>query len=191
MFAKSGSRGVDVARAILTQSGIHDVEITEIEGHLTDHYDPGNKTLALSSENYHSSSLAAMGVAAHEAGHAIQHKVGYRALKFRMQLIPITHIASQILPIALICGIVMHSVGLVRLAAVVYIALALFQLVTLPVEFDASRRARKHLASMGFITKHEIPGIKNMLNAAGLTYVAAFVSSVAYLIHLFLSSKEK
>lgn len=190
VHSRGGITGVEAASAIMRKAGINDVDIVEIRGHLTDHYDPVNKRLALSSENYRGSSLAALGVAAHEAGHAIQHKVGYKALQLRMSLIPITNIASSLLPFVIFGGLIFGMLGLLKLGVLVYLVLTVFQLITLPVEFDASRRARLELAGLGIISRDEEVGVTQTLNAAGWTYVAAFVASLANLIYLFLHSRN-
>ncbi len=188
-YAAVGSRsritGREAAKYVMQKAGIDDVEITSTSGHLTDHYDPTNKKLVLSEENYNGTSLAALGVAAHEAGHAIQHKVGYSMLKLRMSLVPITTFASQILPFVIIGGLFFHMLGLVKLGVAVYLILTVFQLVTLPVEFDASRRAKIELQSLGIIDGEERSGVSATLDAAAWTYVAAFVASLGNLIYLF------
>ncbi|MEZ5276371.1 MAG: zinc metallopeptidase [Opitutaceae bacterium] len=180
--------GREAAEAVMAKAGIRDVEIIPIRGHLTDHYDPLNKRLALSEENYRGTSLAALGVAAHEAGHAIQHKVGYKALKARMTLVPITQISSQILPIVMIGGLFFGGIGGIMLdvGIMCYFVLTIFQLITLPVEFDASRRAKAELVGLGILSRDEMPGVSQTLNAAALTYVAAFVSSLMNLLYLIL-----
>jgi len=188
--SRGGIRGCEAASAVMRNAGITDVEIVEIPGKLTDHYDPTHKRLALSRDNYRGTSLAALGVAAHEAGHAIQHKVGYKALKLRMSLIPITTFASKLLPFVLIGGFIFGMLGLIKLGILVYLVLTIFQLVTLPVEFDASKRARLQLAGLGIIEADEQAGVSQTLNAAGWTYVAAFVSSLANLIYLFMISRN-
>jgi uncharacterized protein len=178
--------GAEAAQAVMHQAGIRDVTIVTVRGHLTDHYDPIHKRLALSEENYHGTSLAALGVAAHEAGHAIQHKAGYAALQARMALVPVTQIASQILPLVMIGGLFFRGFGpmLLNLGILVYFILTIFHLVTLPVEFDASRRAKQQLVSLGILSRDEMPGVSETLSAAALTYVAAFVGSLAYLLYL-------
>lgn len=176
--------GREAAEAVMARAGIHDVEITEIGGHLTDHYDPTNKRLALSSENYRGTSLAALGVSAHEAGHAIQHKVGYSMLKTRMALVPVTQISAKLLPLVIIGGFFFHITGLINLGIMVYGVLTLFHMVTLPVEFDASRRAKVELVGLGIVDKDEMPGVSETLNAAALTYVAAFLGSLLNLLWL-------
>ena len=180
--------GREAAEAVMAKAGIRNVEIVPIRGHLTDHYDPMRKRLALSEENYRGSSLAAIGVAAHEAGHAIQHKVGYKALKARMALVPITQISSQILPIVMIGGLFFGGIGgiFIEVGIVCYFVLTAFHLITLPVEFDASRRAKVELVSLGILSRDEMPGVNQTLNAAALTYVAAFLSSLMNLIWLVL-----
>ena len=185
--------GREAAEAVMARAGITDVEIASTDGHLTDHYDPINKRLVLSEENYRGTSLAALGVAAHEAGHAIQHKIGYSMLKLRMALVPAPNIVTRALPIVMIAGFFLAS-GLtgmmLDIAILCYAVLAFFQFVTLPVEFDASRRARVELVGLGIIDRDEMPGVTATLNAAALTYVAAFVSSLMYLLYLLNSRRE-
>jgi len=176
--------GREAAEAVMARAGIHDVEITEIGGELTDHYDPTHKRLALSSANYRGTSLAALGVSAHEAGHAIQHKIGYAMLKTRMALVPITQISAKLLPLVIFGGFFFRMTGFINLGIGVYAVLTLFHLVTLPVEFDASRRAKKELVGLGIVDSDEMPGVSATLNAAALTYVAAFLSSLLNLLWL-------
>jgi len=193
-WAQVGSRsrisGREAAAYVLRAADIHDVDIVSTPGHLTDHYDPRNKRLVLSEENYHGHSLAALGVAAHEAGHAIQDKVKYPALQLRMSLVPITGMASQLLPFVLIGGFVFGMLGAVYLGIAVYLILTIFQLITLPVEFDASKRAKEQLLGLGILEQNEMVGVSKTLNAAALTYVAAFVASLANLIYLFLLARR-
>jgi uncharacterized protein len=177
--------GREAAAAVMQRAGIDDVEIVEIPGHLTDHYDPLNRRLCLSSENYRGTSLAALGVATHESGHAIQHKVGYRALQARMALVPATQFASNLLPLIMVGGFFFGLGGmLLDLGIVIYAILSLFQLITLPVEFDASRRAKVELVQLGILDRDEMPGVNETLNAAALTYVAAFVTALMHLLWL-------
>jgi len=164
----------------MARAGISDVEITMTGGHLTDHYDPLSKRLVLSEENYRGTSLAALGVAAHEAGHAIQHKVGYSMLHLRMALVPATNIVTRAIPIVMLASFFLAtrlSGMLLDVAILCYAVLAFFQLVTLPVEFDASRRAKVQLVELGILDRDEMPGVNQTLNAAALTYLAAFISS--------------
>ena len=188
--SRSRVTGREAAAYVMRSAGIDDVNIVAIRGHLTDHYDPVHKRLALSEENYRGTSLAALGVAAHEAGHAIQHKVGYKALQFRMALIPITNFASRLLPFVIIGGFFFGILGLIKLGIFVYLVLTVFQLVTLPVEFDASRRAKAQLPNLGIVDPSEIPGVSKTLDAAGFTYVAAFIASLGNLLYLFALSRR-
>jgi Zn-dependent membrane protease YugP len=177
--------GREAAEAVMARAGITDVDIVEIPGHLTDHYDPLNKRLCLSSENYRGTSLAALGVATHESGHAIQHKVGYRALQARMVLVPVTQFTSNLLPLIMVGGFFFGFGGLLLdLGIIVYAVLSLFQLITLPVEFDASRRAKVELVGLGILDRDEMPGVNETLNAAALTYVAAFITALMHLLWL-------
>lgn len=189
--AQIGSRGRitgrEAAQAVMAHAGITDVEIVATEGHLTDHYDPLNKRLVLSEENYRGTSLAALGVAAHEAGHAIQHKEGYAMLHFRMALVPATQLVSGILPFVILASwfLVRGLTGIVLDVAIIcYAVLSLFQLITLPVEFDASRRAKVQLVNLGILDRDEMPGVNQTLDAAALTYVAAFISALLNLLYL-------
>src|ERR1044072_4312699 len=153
--------GREAAEAVMTRAGINDVEITQTEGHLTDHYDPLNKRLVLSHENSRGTSLAALGVAAHEAGHAIQHKVGYSMLHFRMALVPATNFVSRVLPVVMLVGFLFARAlsGMLLDAAILcYAVLTVSELATLPVEFDASRRAKVQLVELGILDRDEMPG---------------------------------
>ncbi len=185
--SRGGITGREAAQAVMNQAGIYDVQIEETSGHLTDHYDPLHKRLVLSSENYRGTSLAALGVAAHEAGHALQHKVGYKMLNFRMALVPATRIVSGLLPF-IILGSWFLARGLTGMmldvAIICYAVLSLFQLITLPVEFDASRRAKVQLVNLGILDRDEMPGVNQTLDAAALTYVAAFISALLNLLYL-------
>ncbi len=182
--------GREAAQAVMASAGIHDIEIVRVEGQLTDHFDPSERRLALSEHNYDGTSLAALGVAAHEAGHAIQQKVGYSLMNFRQVLVPATKISSGASQLLIIAGIVMGAKGLggifLTLGAVALAVICLFQLVTLPVEFDASNRAKAQLVTLGILDRDEMPGVNETLDAAALTYVAAFVASLGSLIHILL-----
>ena len=188
--SRGGITGREAARAVMQSAGINDVEIVQCHGTLTDHYDPTNKRLALSEANYSGHSLAALGVAAHEAGHAIQHKQAYAPLNLRMSLVPITTIASQLLPFAIFGGFFLfHSPILINLGIAIYLVLTVFQLVTLPVEFDASKRAKAQLVNLGIIGRDELVGVNKTLDAAAYTYVAAFITSLGWLLYLILSRR--
>lgn len=185
--AASGITGAEAAYQILQKAGIHDVEIVEHNEMLGDHYDPMNKRLVLSTQNYHGSSLAALGVSAHECGHAIQHKIAYAPLHWRMMAVGVTNFASQIvmwLPIlGMFTGFVSGKLGL-TIMAIGWGIIMLFNLITLPVEFDASRRAKAILGGMGFIREgEEATGVRKTLDAAAFTYVAAFITSFAYFLY--------
>lgn len=192
MRAHSNMSGADAAREVLAAAQIDDVEVVEINGMLGDHYDPAHKRLCLSSDVYRTPSVAALGIAAHEAGHAIQHARAYAPLKARMALVPVTMFASQLLPFIILGGFFFHIAGLIKLGVLVYGALAVFQLVTLPVEFDASRRAKIVLQEMGIITAGpEAVGVNRVLDAAALTYVAAFVAALGNLLYLLLIARGR
>lgn len=190
VLSKGRITGAEAAQAVMEQAGIHNVEIVAIEGKLTDHYDPVNRRLALSKDNYYGTSLAALGVAAHEAGHAIQHKQAYAPLQWRSALIPVTNISCQLLPFVIFGGFFLNIFGLVKLAVWIYLILAIFQLVTLPVEFDASARAKKILVNLSIIEHDESRGVCETLNAAAFTYVAAFIASLGQLAYYVLLSRR-
>ena len=181
-----GMTGAQAAEYILNQNGIYDVEVRHIKGNLTDNFNPKNKTINLSDSVYNSTSIAAVGVAAHEAGHAVQHALNYKPIRIREMIIPVTQIGSWLyLPIILV-GFIFSSQYLVNLGILLFSTLAIFQLVTLPVEFNASSRAIDTLEGSGILYGEEITGAKKVLRAAALTYVAALVSSLAQLLRLVL-----
>ncbi len=188
--SRGGITGREAAEAVIRSAGITDVKIIEVPGELTDHYNPMTKELALSAHNYHGSSLAALGVAAHEAGHAIQHKVGYSMMTIRQTLAPATQIAAGVSNFVMIAGIFLISTAiggkLLLVGAIALAVICLFQFVTLPVEFDASRRAKQQLVGLGILDRDEMGGVNQTLDAAALTYVAAFVASLGSLLHILL-----
>lgn len=182
--------GAEVAARILAANGIYDVQIYEGNQPMGDHYDPLHKRLVLSPDNFRGASTAAVGVAAHECGHAVQHKMAYAPLNWRMAAVGMTTFASQIvfwLPlVGMFTGILSRYTGLM-IMAVAWGIIMLFNLITLPVEFDASARAKKILAQMGFIRgSQEAAAVNRVLDAAALTYVAAFVMSLVYLLYFLL-----
>ena len=181
-----GMSGAEAAREILDRAGLHSVPVNAVPGHLTDHYDPLKKALFLSQENFHGRSIAAVGVAAHEAGHALQHQVAYAPLKLRMALVPITGFATQATFFLFLLYAFLGAVGFAMAGVVIYGIVTFFQLVTLPVEWDASRRAKQQLLAMGIVQRDEAGAVNKVLNAAGLTYVAAMVTSLMSLLY-FLS----
>jgi len=183
--ATSNITGAECAREILQAAQIHDVDVVETNDFLGDHYDPTSKKLCLSSNVYSTPSVAALGIAAHETGHAIQHAKAYAPLKARMAIVPVTMVASQMLPFVIIGGLFFHLTGLITLGIYCYLILLVFQLITLPVEFDASRRAKIILQQMGILQPgRELAGVNNVLNAAALTYIAAFIAALGNLLWL-------
>jgi Zn-dependent membrane protease YugP len=181
---RRGLTGAEIAQEILYSAGIRDVAIERTNSMLGDHYDPSKKRLCLSPGVYDSDSVAAVGIAAHECGHAVQHQHGYAPLKARMAVVPATMFASQLLPLVMIGGFWFGIMGFITLGIAVYAILTVFQLITLPVEFDASRRAKEVLSRSGAVTTDEAVGVNKVLNAAALTYVAAFLGSLFHLLHL-------
>lgn len=189
-LSKRGITGAEAARVILDRNGLQHVKVEAIAGSLTDHFDPRSNVIRLSSDVYGKTNVAAIGVAAHEAGHAIQAGVSYTPMKIRAAIIPITNIGSAAaIPIAML-GLFAGIGFLVDIGVVLFSAVVLFQLVTLPVEFNASSRALKALEPSGLLDKGEVADAKKVLTAAGLTYVAALVSSLATLLRLILLSRR-
>jgi uncharacterized protein len=183
--ASSNITGAECAREILQAAQIQDVEVVETNDFLGDHYDPRDKKLHLSTSVYNTPSVAALGIAAHETGHAIQHAKAYAPLKARMAIVPVTMVASQMLPFVILGGLFFHITGLITLGIYCYLVLLVFQLITLPVEFDASRRAKIILQQMGIVQPgEEVVGVNKVLNAAALTYVAAFIAALGNLLWL-------
>ena len=186
VHAMCGMTGAQAAARLLQLNGITDVQIRQIGGTLTDYYDPKNKEICLSGDVYNATSVAAIGVACHEAGHACQHAQGYAPLKIRNAAIPATRIGSSLgIPLVLL-GMVFTWRPLIMVGIVLYALVALFQLLTLPVEFNASRRALQTIESNQFLTEQEYRGAKKVLTAAALTYVAARASALATLLRLLL-----
>lgn len=186
VHAMCGMTGAQAAARLLQLNGITDVQIRQIGGTLTDYYDPKNKEICLSGDVYNATSVAAIGVACHEAGHACQHAQGYVPLKIRNAAIPATRIGSSLgIPLVLL-GMVFTWRPLIMVGIVLYALVALFQLLTLPVEFNASRRALQTIESNQFLTEQEYRGAKKVLTAAALTYVAALASALATLLRLLL-----
>ena len=181
-----GLRAEECAAQILRDAGIYDVKIERIAGNLTDHYSPGEKVLRLSQSVYGSTSVAALGVAAHECGHAIQHQVGYAPLKLRSISVPAAYIGSMLSWPIIIIGLILGHMGLAQLGVILFTFVVLFQLITLPVEFDASSRALKILNANAILTGGELNGARKVLAAAALTYVAALLTSILQLLRLVL-----
>jgi uncharacterized protein len=175
--------GAQVAEAVMRAAGVHDVGIEPIPGELTDHFDPRAKVLRLSEPVYSSTSLAAMAVAAHEAGHAVQQHVGYGPLVVRTGLVPIVNIGSSLGWIAILAGLFLQFTGLAWIGVILFASATLFALVTLPVEYNASARARQLLEGAGLVSPAEVGDVRTMLNAAAYTYVAGFAASVLQLLY--------
>ena len=185
--SRSGMTGAQAAQRILQLSGIYDVRIEHVRGELTDHYDPKNKVLRLSDTVYGSDSIAAIGVAAHECGHAVQHDKGYAPLSFRTALVPAANIGSWAgVPLILLGAILGMNQTLIQIGIWVFALAVLFQIVTLPVEFNASSRALAMLGNYGMLEQNETRGCRKVLSAAALTYVAAAATAILQLLRLIL-----
>ena len=182
----SGLTGAETARRILELNGIYDIRIEHIAGDLTDHYSPNEKVIRLSDSVYNVQSIAAVGVAAHECGHAVQYAVGYAPIKLRNAIIPVTNIGSTLSFPILLVGLILNFQPLVLVGIALFSLVTIFQLLTLPVEFDASRRALKTIDERGMLTQEEFAGAKKVLSAAAMTYVAALLTSLAQLMRLLL-----
>ncbi|MCI5649678.1 MAG: zinc metallopeptidase [Fusicatenibacter sp.] len=183
-----GLTGREAALRILHLAGIYDVTVQHVSGKLTDHYDPRTKTLNLSDSVYNSTSLAAVGVAAHECGHAIQHDVGYVPLKIRSAIVPVANFGSQLFWPLFLIGLIMSLPALVKAGIWLFVFALAFQIVTLPVEFNASHRAVTMLTENGIVREEEKAGVRKVLTAAAMTYVAAVIGSLLQLLRLLILS---
>ena len=181
-----GATGAEIARYLLDQQGLQDVRIEESQGFLSDHYDPRTRVLRLSPDVYRQPSVAAAGVAAHEMGHAMQHAIGYTPLKIRSAIVPAVQFGSSLAPILFIIGFLLNFTSLAWLGVILFAAAVVFSLVTLPVEFDASKRAKTLLSGSGILSLQEAQGVGKVLNAAALTYVAAAVAAIGQLLYYVL-----
>lgn len=187
-----GLTGAQTAKLIMQINDIRDVQIESVGGSLTDHYDPTHKKLRLSQSVYGEQSVAALGVAAHEMGHAIQHKIGYGPLVLRSTLVPMANIGSRIGPYLVMIGLFVSSLSfLTRIGVILFSCAVLFYLVTLPVEFDASRRALKNLEENNILSSKELQGAGKVLRAAAMTYVASALTAVFFLIRLIMMSNRR
>lgn len=184
VYSSKGYTGAQVARHILDSNGLHSVAVERVAGTLSDHYDPRSNVVRLSEGVYGSSSIAAVGVAAHECGHAVQHAKGYAPMKLRSAIVPVTSIGSKLSVPILLVGLFLGSSTLVLAGCVCYALMAVFQLVTLPVEFNASNRALAVIRQDQLLVGEEYDGAKKVLQAAALTYVAALISALAQLLRL-------
>ena len=187
----SGLTGAQAARRILDDAGLNDMPVEEVEGKLSDHYDPTKKALFLSTDNFHGQTIAAVGVAAHEAGHALQHQAAYSMLNLRMALVPVTQFASSAYMIIMLLGMFL---GMMKIALpviiVIFAIITFFQLITLPVEYDASNRAKEQLFRLGLVREDERAGVAKVLDAAALTYVAAMISSMLTLLYYIAAARN-
>lgn len=191
--ANSGLTGYEAARRMLDSNGLHDIQIEPVRGTLTDHYDPIHRVVRLSEPVYYQKSISAISVACHEIGHAIQHAEHYPMLVLRHRIFPVVNFASGIAPFLFIGGFLFSAVNLIGLGVIFFSVAVAFQLITLPVEFNASSRARDLMISEGFITNNEERGVAKVLNAAALTYVAAALLSLLELIRyimIFLNNRD-
>ena len=186
VMVKSGKSGFDVAREILDRNGLSNIMILETQGELTDHYDPSKKCVKLSHDIYNGKTIAAVSLASHECGHAIQDKNGYTFLRFRNSIVPIVNFSSKIGYLAIIIGVALSMINLVWIGIAFELVILLFQLVTLPVEFNASSRALKLIQEYGIVSKDEHDGAKKMLTSAALTYVAGVLSTLMEILRLVL-----
>ncbi len=178
--------GAEVARHLLDSQGLYDVQIEEVQGFLSDHYDPRTRILRLSPDVYRVPSVSAAGVAAHEMGHALQHAAGYAPLRLRSAIVPAVQFGSSLGPILFLVGFLLRFTALAWLGVIFFAGAVVFSLVTLPVEFNASKRAKALLANSGFMSTDEVRGVDKVLDAAALTYVAAAVAAIGQLLYYVL-----
>ena len=183
---RSGKTGAEVAKQILRRNDLNNVQVTESRGFLSDHYDPTKKVVKLSPKVYGSNSIAAIGVAAHETGHAVQHARLYSPLMFRNMIVPVASIGSNLAWIIIVGGFFMGMLGLVKIGIILFSVVVIFQIVTLPVEFNASARAKKMLQEYGIVSSADMQGVSAVLNAAAMTYVAAAASAVMTLLYFLI-----
>jgi Zn-dependent membrane protease YugP len=186
--SRSGLTGAKVAQLILNRNGLSHIPVVETKGFLSDHYDPIKKVVRLSPEVFGSDSLASIGVAAHETGHAVQHAKHYSPLVLRNTIAPTASIGSNMAWIVIMAGFILGSLGLVKIGIVLFSVVVVFQLITLPVEFNASARAKEMLASYGVVSSAEMAGVSRVLSAAAMTYVAAAASAIVTLLYFLLRS---
>jgi uncharacterized protein len=186
----AGLTGAETARAILDANGLNDVRVEAVKGMLTDHYDPRTKTVRLSEGNYGYANVAGMAVAAHEVGHAIQHATSFAPLQIRSAILPVASFGSQFAIPLIILGSFLGAFQLINLGILLFAGAVLFHLVTLPVEFDASRRALVQMNKLGLATSGDSGGARQVLNAAAMTYVAAAATAVAYLLYFLAASRR-
>jgi Zn-dependent membrane protease YugP len=189
--ASSNLTGADIAKRILTNANISNVGIGRVSGQLTDHYDPSKKVINLSNDIYNGNTIAAYGIAAHEAGHVLQHYQGYGPIKLRNAIVPVVQISSKAAIPLFFLGMIINAGGFMTLGIILFSGVVIFHLVTLPVEFNASKRAISVLQDDGYLTRTEISGVKEVLNAAALTYVASAVMAAMQLLRLLAMSRRR
>lgn len=182
----SGYTGAQFARKMLNDNGLYDVTITQISGRMSDHYDPRANQVRLSAEVYNGTSIASLGIAAHEVGHAVQHATNYFPLTVRNLVVPVTNFSSSIYMLFIFIGIIMNSFSMIQFGIMLFAVIVIFQVITLPVEFNASRRAIATLGGDGVLDAEELNGAKRVLGAAAMTYVAAMVTAVLQLLQLLM-----
>ena len=182
----SGYTGAQFARKMLNDNGLYDVTITQISGRMSDHYDPRANQVRLSAEVYNGTSIASLGIAAHEVGHAVQHATNYFPLTVRNLVVPVTTFSSSIYMLFIFIGIIMNSFSMIQFGIMLFAVIVIFQVITLPVEFNASRRAIATLGGDGVLDAEELSGAKRVLGAAAMTYVAAMVTAVLQLLQLLM-----
>lgn len=182
----SGYTGAQFARKMLNDNGLYDVTITQISGRMSDHYDPRANQVRLSAEVYNGTSIASLGIAAHEVGHAVQHATNYFPLTVRNLVVPVTNFSSSIYMLFIFIGIIMNSFSMIQFGIMLFAVIVIFQVITLPVEFNASRRSIATLGGDGVLDAEELSGAKRVLGAAAMTYVAAMVTAVLQLLQLLM-----
>ena len=188
---KTGLSGFETARKILDTNGLENVHIVETSGELTDHYDSKRKVIRLSKEIFNGTTIASSSVAAHEVGHAIQDKVGYGFMRVRSFILPVVNLSTKLGYFAIVIGFIFGLLDLAYIGIFLLAAMLVFQLITLPVEFNASKRAREELARLNLLETSEISGTRSMLNAAAMTYVASLVTTILELLRLFLIARDR
>ena len=186
MRTASNLTGAEIARHLLDSQGLNDVRVEQTQGFLSDHYDPRTRVLRLSPDVYRTPSVAAAGVAAHEMGHALQHSAGYAPLQIRSAIVPVVQFGSSLAPILILIGFLLRFTALAWVGVILFAGAVVFSLVTLPVEFDASRRAKALLTQSGIVSHEEAGGVSAVLNAAGWTYVAAAIAAIGQLLYYVL-----
>jgi uncharacterized protein len=188
---KKGITGFEAARKILDKEGLTDIHVVEVRGELSDHYDPRRKVVRLSTDIFHGNSIASVAVAAHEAGHAIQHKQGYLFMRIRSIMFPIVSIGSKLGYFAVFIGFIAGIMDLINIGIILLIGIILFELITLPVEYDASSKAKRDLIETNLLDSEELPKVNSMLSAAALTYVAAVAASLLQILRLILMARNR